>query len=460
MQRRLFTHLIRATILACSLLLPASATAVSAEVSCVVPAARDADERRALEAVRRPLPLLRVADATPIALTADGRFAVFCIGDTARRLGPGEDCDSDRYAAVSLDRRRIEGKPGDPAWWQAFVKKHPLAKLAAPARVAPQANLEAWLSADWPGAAVSDVVQGCVASASPRAPVFVLRQLKPHPRYSPFSPLMYQQRAYTFDAAALKVVAGKEVLITFAWTSDGQWLAANLFVHEGSQWAWRDGGFAPGQARVEILDAGHASVDKLAEAVEQAGYEVARKGIAAKGRSVSELFSVPGFESDAAELAERLRIAVKKSPGPMGSVPASIVISAATKTTTHQLEGDCTMQVRQDDFLWSVSIAVVCGKKEATQLDVQGAAFDEHEGIVETQIEGAATWVVSAWDRSSTYGATTMVVVWKRDDTWTMQKAPFSNGVLQADGSFIDRAYEGPVQYFFSPRTGTFISPP
>jgi hypothetical protein len=96
-----------------------------------------------------------------------------------------------------------------------------------------------------------------------------------------------------------------------------------------------------------------------------------------------------------------------------------------------------------------LSVAVACAGRQEAKVEVPFAAVNEEKGIIDARIDGEVAWVVTAYDRGSTYGATTTLVAWKSADHWKLTKAPFSRGQVLVDGTFIDQQEE-PRHYRFS----------
>lgn len=109
------------------------------------------------------------------------------------------------------------------------------------------------------------------------------------------------------------------------------------------------------------------------------------------------------------------------------------------------LNDQCHLHVHEDGG-GAVIVGLRCegrGRNPMTtaySVKIGNAGIDE-EGFQKVTLDGnVAAYFITAWDRSSSFGAQTNVVVWKSNKQWRMVKAPFTRGFAE------DRDKDGIVE--------------
>jgi hypothetical protein len=94
------------------------------------------------------------------------------------------------------------------------------------------------------------------------------------------------------------------------------------------------------------------------------------------------------------------------------------------------LLGDgCTLKVRETKSE-AVSIKLFCADRLVKKSEIPWAGIRE-DNIQKVTLRGnIQVYFITAWDRSSTYGAQTNIVVWKAQDKWSFVEAPFERGFV------------------------------
>jgi hypothetical protein len=79
----------------------------------------------------------------------------------------------------------------------------------------------------------------------------------------------------------------------------------------------------------------------------------------------------------------------------------------------------------------AVVVLLRCAGKEDNEVRVQWAGIRDEDVQRVIFKGGISAYFITAWDRSSTYGAQTNVVVWKGKKGWRIVKAPFVRGFVE-----------------------------
>ncbi|MCP4382822.1 MAG: hypothetical protein GY798_15615 [Hyphomicrobiales bacterium] len=98
----------------------------------------------------------------------------------------------------------------------------------------------------------------------------------------------------------------------------------------------------------------------------------------------------------------------------------------AAKEMSIQLGGDEAARIATDEAAVTLTVTLTYNDRMTTALTIANASFtpqDVKPVILCRQCE--PTYFIAAWDRSSTYGATTGLVLWKRG-WWNIAVLPMS----------------------------------
>lgn len=122
------------------------------------------------------------------------------------------------------------------------------------------------------------------------------------------------------------------------------------------------------------------------------------------------------------------------------------------------LDNDCVLKVRET-IAEAVSIKLFCTGRLVQRAGIPSADIRD-ENIQKVIFTGnVQAYFLTAWDRYSTYGAQTNVIIWKCANKWALVEAPFTRGFAEdrdKDGVFELIDYY-PTERMFRFDNGRFI---
>ena len=103
--------------------------------------------------------------------------------------------------------------------------------------------------------------------------------------------------------------------------------------------------------------------------------------------------------------------------------------------TTVSLGSDYELQVRTDEVAGTLTAVVSYGGDLVQSVTIGNASYNPDEIAAVVLCEGCdQSYYIGAWDRSSTYGATTGLVVWSDGGWWRISILPLSVAGIDGPG--------------------------